>query len=95
MLFVLEQCWLRRQSCIKLRLEFLSWKPSETVMVQSKPFHLSSIECGDHRHCSFGFPYLRQSGLVYARSVVTCLFSLIVALLENQQEMLEFEVNVM
>lgn len=40
-------------------------------MVQSKPFHLSSIECGDHRHCSF------------------------VTLLENQQEMLEFEVDVM
>ena len=56
MLFVLEQCWLLKQSHIKLRLEFLSWKPSKIVMVQSKAFRLSSIECSDHHHCSSGFP---------------------------------------
>ena len=40
MLFVLEQCYLLKQSHIKLRLDFLLWKPSKIVMVRSEPFHL-------------------------------------------------------
>lgn len=58
MLFVLEQCYLLKQSHIKLRLDFLLWKPSKIVMVRSEPFHLSPIEYSDRHHHSFGFSCL-------------------------------------
>lgn len=77
MLFVLEQRYLLKQSHIKLRLDFLLWKPSKIVTVRSEPFHLWVLEYSDRHHHSLGFSCLWQPGLVYIQSVFICLFSLI------------------